>query len=236
VIFRMPQFATEKIKARPRGSGCVPGMEVFTDGRSRDLPNQSTSLGEGARSYTVPCGRTAMRSNEVIDASSQYACRSSRRVRKGLALLSAGVVFFCVFLARGHASAAEYYVSPTGSDSNPGTQASPFATVQKANTPPRAGIPSGCAREPTPAQARSRLSKSEPRTPNRTKDLGVFGRGAYSRFLELLIGQLGVGQSSHHCDRELDAAEALDATALARAESSPIALFHGRTRFFLGPR
>src|SRR5262245_24416560 len=30
------------------------------------------------------------------------------------------------------AVAADFYVSPSGSDSNPGTQAQPFATVQKA--------------------------------------------------------------------------------------------------------
>jgi hypothetical protein len=35
--------------------------------------------------------------------------------------------------------AAEYYVSPTGSDSNPGTQASPWGTVQKAASTAAAG-------------------------------------------------------------------------------------------------
>jgi hypothetical protein len=46
----------------------------------------------------------------------------------------------CLFVVLGvlsarTASATEYYVSPTGSDSNPGTLASPFATIQKgANT------------------------------------------------------------------------------------------------------
>jgi len=46
-------------------------------------------------------------------------------------LLSWLVVGVGFFAARG-ALAAEYYVSPTGSDSNPGTQASPWGTVQKA--------------------------------------------------------------------------------------------------------
>jgi len=36
-----------------------------------------------------------------------------------------------LFVAK-NAFAAEYYVSPTGSDSNPGTEASPWGTVQKA--------------------------------------------------------------------------------------------------------
>ena len=43
-----------------------------------------------------------------------------------------------LFAARG-ALAAEYYVSPTGSDSNPGTQASPWGTVQKAASTAAAG-------------------------------------------------------------------------------------------------
>jgi MYXO-CTERM domain-containing protein len=43
-----------------------------------------------------------------------------------------------LFAAR-NALAAEYYVAPTGSDTNPGTQASPFASVQKANDAAAAG-------------------------------------------------------------------------------------------------
>ncbi|HEX7499026.1 MAG TPA: right-handed parallel beta-helix repeat-containing protein, partial [Polyangia bacterium] len=66
------------------------------------------------------------------------ARRGSQR-SKVLALSSAGVAFFCVFLASERASAAEYYVSPTGSDSNPGTLASPFATLQKGNNSAAAG-------------------------------------------------------------------------------------------------
>jgi len=61
------------------------------------------------------------------------------RRSKVLALLSASLACFCLFLASGRASAAEYYVSPTGSDSNPGTQASPFATLQKGNNSASAG-------------------------------------------------------------------------------------------------
>jgi MYXO-CTERM domain-containing protein len=47
-----------------------------------------------------------------------------------LSLLS-GLVFGLGLFAANHALAAEYYVSTTGSDSNPGTQASPFATLTK---------------------------------------------------------------------------------------------------------
>jgi MYXO-CTERM domain-containing protein len=47
-----------------------------------------------------------------------------------LSLLSGLVVGLGLFAAN-HALAAEYYVATTGSDSNPGTQASPFATLTK---------------------------------------------------------------------------------------------------------
>jgi hypothetical protein len=47
-----------------------------------------------------------------------------------LSLLS-GLVFGLGLFAANHALAADYYVATTGSDSNPGTQASPFATLTK---------------------------------------------------------------------------------------------------------
>jgi hypothetical protein len=48
-----------------------------------------------------------------------------------IACLSGCLLGLGLFVAK-NAFAAEYYVSPTGSDSNPGTQASPWGTVQKA--------------------------------------------------------------------------------------------------------
>jgi MYXO-CTERM domain-containing protein len=72
-----------------------------------------------------------MTNNEMSTRESATMSRPPQQ-SKVLALLSAGV-FFSLLLATGSASAAEYYVSPTGSDSNAGTQASPFATLQKAN-------------------------------------------------------------------------------------------------------
>ena len=56
----------------------------------------------------------------------------------GHRLLSWLLVGLGVFAARG-ALATEYYVAPTGSDSNPGTQASPWGTVQKAASTAAAG-------------------------------------------------------------------------------------------------
>jgi hypothetical protein len=109
-----------------------------------------------------------MRNKEVL---TQASVRMSKQPQssKGLALLSAGVVFFCVFLARGHASAAEYYVSPTGSDSNPGTQASPFATVQKANNSAAAGDTIWMRAGTYSSTGQITLSKSGTSDTNRTK-------------------------------------------------------------------
>src|SRR5450432_3105069 len=53
--------------------------------------------------------------------------------------LFAALSFFGVSLAAGSTHAAEYYVSPTGSDTNAGSMAAPFATIQKAGTVAAAG-------------------------------------------------------------------------------------------------
>jgi MYXO-CTERM domain-containing protein len=64
----------------------------------------------------------------------ETAMRSAERLsRMGDCRLPLVCLFVCLgLLAAKHALAAEYYVAPTGSDSNPGTQASPWGTVQKA--------------------------------------------------------------------------------------------------------
>ncbi len=62
--------------------------------------------------------------------------RSARS--KPIALLAAAVAFGFLLLA-GRAEAAEYYVAPTGSDSNAGSMAAPFATLQKGNDVAAAG-------------------------------------------------------------------------------------------------
>jgi pectate lyase-like protein len=53
--------------------------------------------------------------------------------------LFAGTSFVAVFLAAAVAHAADYYVAPTGSDSNAGTMAAPFATLQKGHDAASAG-------------------------------------------------------------------------------------------------
>ncbi|HEX7508619.1 MAG TPA: right-handed parallel beta-helix repeat-containing protein [Polyangia bacterium] len=88
---------------------------------------------------------------------------------KALVLLSAGVTCFCVFLAPGRAWAAEYYVSPTGSDSNPGTQGSPFATLQKGNDSAAAGDTVWMRAGTYNCTSQITLSKSGTSDTNRTK-------------------------------------------------------------------
>ncbi|MES1183801.1 MAG: right-handed parallel beta-helix repeat-containing protein [Myxococcales bacterium] len=53
--------------------------------------------------------------------------------------LFAGMSFVAAFLAAGVAHAADYYVAPTGSDSNAGTMAAPFASLQKGHDAASAG-------------------------------------------------------------------------------------------------
>jgi MYXO-CTERM domain-containing protein len=85
------------------------------------------------------------------------------------ASLTTGVAFLSVLLAMGRASAAEYYVSPTGSDSNPGTQASPFATLQKANNSVAAGDTIWMRAGTYSITSQLTLSKSGTSDTNRTK-------------------------------------------------------------------
>ena len=108
-----------------------------------------------------------MSNQEVLTQISVPMSRWPQR-SKVLALLSAGVCF-SLFLATGRASAAEYYVSPTGSDSNPGTQASPFATVQKGNDAAAAGDTVWLRAGTYTSTKQITLSKSGTSDTNRTK-------------------------------------------------------------------
>ena len=109
-----------------------------------------------------------MTNDEILMQPSVPMWKQPRR-SKVLALLSAGLAFSCVFLARGRASAAEYYVSPTGSDSNPGTQASPFASLQKANNSAAAGDTIWMRAGTYSSTGQITLSKSGTSDTNRTK-------------------------------------------------------------------
>src|SRR5664279_3411314 len=74
-----------------------------------------------------------------------------------------------VFLAPLQALAAEYYVSPAGSDSNAGTQAAPFATLQKANNSAAAGDTIWMRAGTYNCTTQITLSKSGTSDTNRTK-------------------------------------------------------------------
>jgi hypothetical protein len=82
-----------------------------------------------------------------------------------LVWLGAGLV---LFVAK-NVSAAEYYVATTGSDSNPGTQASPFASLQKANTSATAGDTIWLRAGTYFSTTQITLSKSGTSDTNRTK-------------------------------------------------------------------
>jgi hypothetical protein len=53
--------------------------------------------------------------------------------------LTLGLTLAAILLVPGRARAAEFFVAPTGSDTNPGTMAAPFATLQKGNDTAAAG-------------------------------------------------------------------------------------------------
>lgn len=73
-------------------------------------------------------------------------------------VLSASLAGLATLSAAGDASAAEYYVAPTGSDSAAGTMAAPWATLQKGVNTAVAGdtvwIRGGTYRVTTPATRR----------------------------------------------------------------------------------
>ena len=96
--------------------------------------------------------------------SMQRSSRSDPRHPR-LAWLVAGLGLF----AAGNVLAAEYYVSPTGSDTNPGTQAAPFASIQKANNSAAAGDTIWMRAGTYYSTAQINLSKSGTSDTNRTK-------------------------------------------------------------------
>jgi hypothetical protein len=72
-----------------------------------------------------------MTNKEVVPQTRQSARLSG--------VLSVVLMFLAIGLGEGAAGAADIYVSPSGSDSNSGTMASPFATLQKGNDAASAG-------------------------------------------------------------------------------------------------
>ena len=92
--------------------------------------------------------------------------RPSKTVRRHLLVcLGGGLSLF----AAKHAFAAEYYVATTGADSNPGTLASPFATLQKGNSAAAAGDTVWLRGGTYACTSQITLSKSGTSDSNRTK-------------------------------------------------------------------
>jgi parallel beta-helix repeat protein len=54
------------------------------------------------------------------------------KTKNPIFLMALHAIFFCAILCPGLVSAATYYVSKSGSDTNPGTESSPWLTIQKA--------------------------------------------------------------------------------------------------------
>jgi MYXO-CTERM domain-containing protein len=92
----------------------------------------------------------------------EYLLRLRTSITTGLAGLG-------ILLAAGHAEAAEWYVSPTGSDSNAGSLAAPFATLQKGNDAASAGDTIWVRAGTYSSTKQIVLSKSGTSDSNRTK-------------------------------------------------------------------
>ena len=83
--------------------------------------------------------------------------------------LSSGIALGLVLFGAKNTFAAEFYVAPTGSDSNPGTLASPFATLQKGNSAAAAGDTVWLRGGTYASTSEITLSKSGTSDSNRTK-------------------------------------------------------------------
>src|SRR4051812_7612957 len=109
--------------------------------------------------------------------------------QRSVELCLAGFLLF----GASNAMAMEYYVAPTGSDSNPGTNAQPFASLQKAHDTAMAGdtvwIRGGTYTITTPRSANAgiQLSKSGASDTNRIKFWAVSGELPVFDFAKLQI-------------------------------------------------
>jgi len=110
---------------------------------------------------------------------------SSRRVRRDWPCFRWSRLFLCLWRGAWHRRRNTTCRRPQRFESR--DQGSPFATVSEGKqTPPRRGIPSGCARN---LLSTGQITLSEERNLGHQphQDWAYSGRG-YSRFLELLIG------------------------------------------------
>jgi MYXO-CTERM domain-containing protein len=116
-------------------------------------------------------------------------------------LLSWSLICLGLFAAK-DALAAEYYVSPTGSDSNPGTQASPWGTVQKAASTAAAGdtvyFRAGTYAITTPSGSNGiEFSKSGTSDTNRIKYWAYPGEVPVIDFTKMKVSSSGYTMGMH---------------------------------------
>src|SRR6185312_7926843 len=119
------------------------------------------------------------------------------RLSTKFAFLAVGLAAMLVLAAASKARAAEYYVSPTGSDANAGTMDAPFATLQKGVTAAAAGdtvwIRGGTYKVTTPASSGAGInfSKSGTSDTNRIKYWAYPGEKPLFDFTNLQISTSG---------------------------------------------
>jgi MYXO-CTERM domain-containing protein len=134
----------------------------------------------------------------------ETAMRSAQRLsRTGDYRLPLVCLFVCLgLLAAKNALAAEYYVAPTGSDSNPGTQASPWGTVQKAASTAAAGdtvwFRGGTYAITTPSGSNGiEFSKSGTSDTNRIKYWAYAGEVPVIDFTNMKVSSSGYTMGMH---------------------------------------
>src|SRR3569832_130279 len=111
--------------------------------------------------------------------------------------LSASLVGLAILAAAGNAHATDYYVATTGADSNAGTMAAPFATLQKAVNTAVAGdtvyIRGGTYKITTPATSGAgvNFNKSGTSDTNRIKYWAYENEKPLFDFSDLVISTTG---------------------------------------------
>ena len=115
----------------------------------------------------------------------------------------AAVVGAVLLVAPGSARATEYFVAPTGSDSNPGTMASPFATIQKGHNVAVAGDTVWLRAGTYKNTSQIKLSTQRNVRYRAHQVLGVSERDAGPGLLVVRLDQQGGRRAVHRDHRQL---------------------------------
>ena len=117
---------TNQLIADGQSAGTVVGFLTFTDPNTEDSPAYSLS-GEDAASFTIDGNRLKLVGTAAVANQSDYEV-TVRVTDEGGLFYETDFAFSVAALASGR----DYYVATTGSNSDPGTLAEPFLTMQKA--------------------------------------------------------------------------------------------------------